>query len=73
MTIAPHCDPAVLQRLRALIAEALALADEQRLHATGIALDTARLSVEDALAGGSSAVLGPIGSIRNGAASPGRG
>lgn len=42
-------DPAALERLHALIGEALALSDLHQLHATGIALDTARLSVEDAL------------------------
>jgi hypothetical protein len=72
MTMPPHHDPAPLRRLHALIAEALALADGQHLHAAGIALDTARLSVEDALAD-PCATLGSTRSIRNGAAPPGRG
>ena len=49
MTITTPTDPAILERLLALIGEALALADSEHLHATGIALDTARLSIEDAL------------------------
>lgn len=43
-------DSAALKRLLALVVEALALADTLDLHATGIALDTARLGAEEALA-----------------------
>ena len=49
MTTSNPSDPVALERLLALIGEALALSDLQQLHATGIALDSARLSVEEAL------------------------
>ena len=44
-----HPSPEALERLLALVGEALALSDAQALHATGIALDAARLSVAEAL------------------------
>lgn len=50
MTMPTSPDLAALARLLALVGEALALSDALALHATGIALDTARLSVEDAMA-----------------------
>lgn len=75
MIMPSHCDPAVLERLHALIGEALALSDGQQLHATGIALDTARLSVEDALSALQASARGlavdASGSIRNGGIPPG--
>jgi hypothetical protein len=77
MTMHSQCDPAVLEQLHALISEALALSDAQQLHATGIALDTARLSVEDALGELRALARGLPGdaseSIRNGGIPPGRG
>lgn len=70
MTMPLHDDPVVLTQLRALIGEALALADGQQLHAAGIALDTARLSVEDrlnrALASATGGSDAPERSVRNG-------
>lgn len=50
MTIRAHPSPQCLERLLDLIGEALAMSDAQALHAAGIALDTARLSVAEALA-----------------------
>ena len=50
MTTPTPSDPAILEGLLALVGQALALSDSQHLHVTGIALDTARLSIEDALA-----------------------